>query len=119
MLLWRWQKLSWHWLTVGVARLGFTGERRGGLWLGLSVHCDWGGALCGELSVPVPDEPEPGVRHLDAPEARLLQVPVDSSELVPETLVCEHQSESGSNTPNICRRGIQEFVTQGPFELEN
>ena len=45
MLLWL--KLSWNWLTVGVARLGFTGERRGGLWLGLSVHCDWGGALHG------------------------------------------------------------------------
>ena len=94
-------------------------ERLGGLWLWLSVHCDWGGALCGELSVSVPDEPEPGVRHLDAPEARRLQVPVDPSELVPETRVCEHQSESGSNTPNICRRGNQEFVTQGPFELEN
>ena len=54
------------------------------------------GHLLIKLSVPVHDEPEPEVRHLNAPEARLLQVPVDPSELVPETLVSEHQSESGS-----------------------
>ena len=58
------------------------------------------------LDIHPPDEPEPLVCHLDAPEARLLQLPVDSRELVPETLVSENQSESGPKPPNNRRRGI-------------
>ena len=42
------------------------------------------------LDIHLPDEPEASVRHLNAPDARLLQLPVDSSELVPETLVSEN-----------------------------
>ena len=76
------------------------------------------GHLLIEPNVPVPDQPEPSVRHLDAPEARLLQLPGDSGELVSQACVSENQSESGSNPPNICRGGDREFVTQGPFELK-
>ena len=71
-----------------------------------------------ELNVPVPDQPEPSVRHLDAPEARLLQLPGDSGELVSQAWVSENQSESGSNPPDICRGGVCEFLTDGPFELK-
>ena len=71
-----------------------------------------------EPNVPVPDQPEARVSHLDASEARLLQLPGDSSELVSQAFVSENQSEGGSNPPNICRGGIIEFVIQGPFELK-
>ena len=60
----------------------------------LGVLSKWN--LLIDLSVLVPDKPEPLVRHLNAPDARLLQLPVDSSELVLETRVSENQSESGS-----------------------
>ena len=74
-------------------------------WIAIAIDCSSVECIINVLVGP--DEPEPGVRHLDAPEARLLQLPVDSSELVPETLVSENQSESGSKPPDICWRGIQ------------
>ena len=76
------------------------------------------GHLLIEPNVPVPDQPEPSVRHLDAPEARLLQLPGDSGELVSYCVVSENQSESGSNPPNICRERVPEFYTNGPFKLK-
>ena len=72
-----------------------------------------------EPDVLVPDQPEASVGHLDAPVPRLLQLPGDSGELVPQSFVSENQPQSGSNPPNICRGDISEFFTDGPFELKN
>ena len=69
--------------------------------------------------VLVPDQPEASVRHLDAPVPRLLQLPGDSGELVPQSFVSENQPQSGSNPPDICGGGVSEFLTDGPFELKN
>ena len=71
-----------------------------------------------EPDVPVPDQPEASVRHLNAPVPRLLQLPGDSGELVPQSLVSENQPQSGSNPPDICGMGDNEFLTDGPFELK-
>ena len=72
-----------------------------------------------EPDVPVPDQPEASVGHLNAPVPRLLQLPGDSGELVPQSFVSENPPQSGSNPPDICGGGVNEFVIDGPFELKN
>ena len=74
--------------------------------LGSARVADLGLDVVNLLDIHLPDKPEASVRHLDAPDTRLLQLPVDSIELVPETLVSENQSESGPKPPNNRRRGI-------------
>ena len=76
------------------------------------------GHLLVEPNVPIPEEPEPSVCYLDAPEAGLLQLLAHSGELVPQAFVSENQSDGGSDTPDIRRGGISEFLIQGPLDLE-
>ena len=68
--------------------------------------------------MPFSDEPEASVRQLDGPVSRILQLPGDSGKLVSQSWFSENQSESGSNPPDICRGGVCEFLTDGPFELK-
>ena len=70
-------------------------------------------------NVLFPDQLEASVRHLDAPVPRLLQLPGDSGELVPQSWESENQPQSGSNSPDICGGCVTEFHIDGPFELKN
>ena len=101
---------------IFILRFVFEGQRPLAFWEGtLSLAKSH---VLIESNVLVPDQPEARVGHLNAPVPRLLQLTGDSGELVPQSFFSENQPQSGSNPPDICGEGVQEFLTNGPFELK-
>ena len=62
-----------------------------------------------KVNVPVPDQSYCLVLHLDAPEARLLQLSPHSSELVSQTLVRQNLSQCRAQASYICWGDVGKF----------
>ena len=71
-----------------------------------------------EVNVPVPDQSYCLILHLDAAEARLLQLFPHSSELVSQTLVSQNQSQCRAQASYFCWGGVMEFLIYSPFKLK-
>ena len=71
-----------------------------------------------EVNVLVPDQSYCLILHLDAAEARLLQLSPHSTELVSQTRVSQHMSQCRAQASYICWGGVQEFIINSPFKLE-
>ena len=70
-----------------------------------------------EVNVLVPDQSYCLVLHLDAAEARLLQLSPHSTELVSQTNVSQNTSQCWAQASYVCWGGVQEFSIYGPFKL--